>query len=62
MDGAEEKKGIEIATKEDLIKLITDLTNRVDALTPKAEEPKAEETAQEEETDDDELDKLIGGL
>ena len=62
MDESEEKKGIEISTKEDLIKLITDLTNRVDALTPKAEEPKAEETPQEEETDDDELDKLIGGL
>ena len=62
MDEAEEKKGIEIATKEDLIKLITDLTNRVDALTPKPEEPKGEETPPEDETDDDELDKLIGGL
>ena len=62
MDGSEEKKGIEIATKEDLIKLITDLTNRVDALTPKAEEPKGVETPPEDEDDDDELDKLIGGL
>ena len=67
MEEEEEKEtgseGLQLNSKEDLIKLITDLTKRVDALTPKQEEEKKEETADdEEEASDDELDNLIKGL
>ena len=68
MDEEEEKEtgseGLQLNSKEDLIKLITDLTMRVDALTPKKEE-KQEETGEEEtgeEASDDELENLIKGL
>ena len=68
MDEEEEKEtgseGLQLNSKEDLIKLITDLTKRVDALTPKKEE-KQEETGEEEtgeEASDDELENLIKGL
>ena len=64
MDEEEEKEGLQLNSKEDLIKLITDLTKRIDALTPQKEE-KQEETGEEEtgeEASDDELDKLIRGL
>ena len=67
MDEEEEKEtgseGLQLNSKEDLIKLITDLTMRVDALTLKKEEKKEEETAEdEEEASDDELENLIKGL
>ena len=67
MEEEEEKgtgtEGLQLNSKEDLIKLITDLTKRVDALTPQKEEKKEEETAEdEEEASDDELENLIKGL
>lgn len=67
MDEEEEKEtgseGLQLNSKEDLIKLITDLTKRVDALTPQKEEKKEEEPADdEEEASDDELENLIRGL
>ena len=40
-------EGLQLNSKEDLIKLITDLTKRIDALTPQKEE-KQEETGEEE--------------
>ena len=55
-------EGLQLNSKEDLIKLITDLTKRVDALTPKQEEKKEETADDEEEASDDELDNLIKGL
>ena len=55
-------EGLQLNSKEDLIKLITDLTKRVDALTPKQEEKKEETADDEEEASDDELDNLINGL
>ena len=65
MDEEEEKgtgtEGLQLNSKEDLIKLITDLTMRVDALTPKKDEKKEEEE-DEEEPNDDELENLIKGL
>ena len=68
MDEEEEKEtgseGLQLNSKEDLIKLITDLTKRIDALTPQKEE-KQEETGEEEtgeEASDDELENLIKGL
>ena len=63
-DEEEEKgtgtEGLQLNSKEDLIKLITDLTMRVDALTPQKDEKKEEE--EEEESSDDELENLIRGL
>ena len=55
-------EGLQLNSKEDLIKLITDLTKRVDALTPKQEEEKEETADDEEEASDDELENLIRGL
>ena len=68
MDEEEEKEtgteGLQLNSKEDLIKLITDLTKRIDALTPQKEEKKEEEETpeDEEEASDDELENLIKGL
>lgn len=66
MNDEEEKEtgseGLQLNSKEDLIKLITDLTKRVDALTPKQEEKKEETADDEEEASDDELENLIKGL
>lgn len=57
-------EGLQLNSKEDLIKLITDLTKRVDALTPQKEEEKEEEETpeDEEEASDDELENLLRGL
>ena len=66
MEDEEEKEtgteDLQLNSKEDLIKLITDLTKRIDALTPQKEEKKEEETPEEEEASDDELENLIRGL
>ena len=66
MDEEEEKEtgseGLQLNSKEDLIKLITDLTKRIDALTPQKEEKKEEAVEDEEEASDDELENLIKGL
>ena len=66
MDEEEEKgtgtEGLQLNSKEDLIKLITDLTKRIDALTPQKEEKQEETPEDEEEASDDELENLIKGL